>query len=137
MASMRKRAIIALMGASGLAMLLVLSGCGTASGPSSPATTLAEQLDPSSATLGTVTMPLAQYWVADTTRGLRLYREFARLEVTPDQITAALRALVTSKPKDLDYTSLWPLGTKINSVAISGDGATIDLTLGKMNVGAE
>ena len=122
MKGMRKRAIIALVGASGLAMSLVLSGCGIP--------------DPSP-TLGTVTMPLAQYWVADTARGFRLYREFARLEVTPDPMTAALRALVTSKPKDPDYASLWPLGTKINAVVISGDGATIDLTLGKMNVGAE
>jgi hypothetical protein len=136
MRSMRRRVIIHLMGASGLAMSLVLSGCGIASGPSSPATTLSEPVDPSP-TLGTVTLPLAQYWVADTARGFRLYREFARLEVTPDPMTAALRALVTSKPKDPDYASLWPLGTKINSVAISGDWATIDLTLGKMNVGAE
>lgn len=136
MRGMRKRAIIALIGASGLAMSLVLSGCGTSSSQSSSATTSGTPVDPSTP-LGTVSMPLAQYWVADTARGFRLYREFARLEVTPDPMTAALRALVTSKPKDPDYASLWPLGTKINSVAISGDGATIDLTLGKMNVGAE
>lgn len=80
---------------------------------------------------------MAQYWVADTARGIRLYREFARVVVAPDPITASLRALVTSKPKDPDYTSLWPANTKINSVSISGNKATIDLTLGKMNVGSE
>lgn len=79
----------------------------------------------------------AQYWVADTARGLRLYREFARLSITPDPITAALRALVSSKPKDPDYETLWPADTKINSVSISGGTATIDLALGKLNVGSE
>lgn len=82
-------------------------------------------------------MALEQYWVADTSRGFRLYREFAWLEVTPDPITAALRALVTSEPKDPDYVSLWPADTTINSVVVSGDGATIDLTFSKLNVGAE
>ncbi|MEK7410864.1 MAG: Gmad2 immunoglobulin-like domain-containing protein, partial [Actinomycetota bacterium] len=66
-----------------------------------------------------------------------LYREFARLEITSDPITAALQALVTSQPKDLDYLSLWPSGTKINSVTVSEHEATIDLTFGKLNVGAE
>ena len=82
-------------------------------------------------------MALAQYWVANTARGFRLYREFVRLEVFPDPITAALRALVTSQPKDSDYMSLWPLGTKINSVAVSENVATIDLTFDNLNVGAE
>jgi hypothetical protein len=80
---------------------------------------------------------MAQYWVADTARGFRLYREFVRLEITPDPITAALRALVSSQPKDGDYSNLWPATTKINSVKVSGNSATIDLTLGKMNVGSE
>lgn len=79
----------------------------------------------------------AQYWVADTARGFRLYREFVRLEVTPDPITTALQALIAGTPKDSDYVSLWPKETKINSVVVSGDLATIDLTLGKMNVGSE
>jgi hypothetical protein len=80
---------------------------------------------------------LAQYWVADTARGFRLYREFVRIEVTPDPITSALRALVASQPKDSDYMSFWPTDTKINSVAVVDDEATIDLTFDKLNVGAE
>ena len=130
MKSVRRRAIFELMGASGLALLLGLTACGAASSQSSTPT-----VSPTKSTA--VKQALAQYWVADTARGFRLYREFARLEITPDPMTAALRALVSSEPKDSDYTSLWPVGTKINSVVISGDGATIDLTLGKMNVGAE
>lgn len=33
--------------------------------------------------------------------------------------------------------SLWPKETKINGVVVAGNKATIDLTLGKMNIGAE
>lgn len=59
------------------------------------------------------------------------------MEVTPDPITTALKALIAGFPKDSDYVSLWPKETKVNSVVIAGDKATIDLTLGKMNVGSE
>jgi len=48
-----------------------------------------------------------------------------------------LTALIEGMPKDSDYVNLWPKETKINSVVIAGDKATIDLTLGKMNVGSE
>ena len=80
---------------------------------------------------------MAQYWVAETARGFRLYREFIRLKISPDPITAALQALVANRPRDADYTSLWPLDTKINSVDVSGSEATIDLSFGRLNVGAE
>ena len=131
MSNNRRKVVTASQGAAGLAILLALSGCGTASSQSSTPTT------PTSTKSTPVKQALAQYWVADTARGFRLYREFVRLVTTPDPMTAALRTLVTSKPTDPDYASLWPLGTKINSVALSGNGATIDLTLDKMNVGAE
>jgi hypothetical protein len=83
------------------------------------------------------TKSYAQYWVADTAKGFRLYREFARLEISPEPIMTSLKALVAGTPKDSDYVSLWPKETKINSVVVVGDKATIDLTLGKMNVGSE
>ena len=75
--------------------------------------------------------------MSDTARGFRLYREYVRLAVTPDPITAALTALIAGTPKDTDYVTLWPKTTKINSVVVVGRKATIDLTLGKMNVGSE
>ena len=128
---MNTKRSVALFGA----LSLLLSGCGLSSS-STPIPT-ASTPAPSTNTTTPEARALAQYWVADTARGFRLYREFARISVAPDPITAALRALVANKPKDPDYTSLWPLGTTINSVAVSGNAATIDLTLGKMNVGSE
>jgi len=80
---------------------------------------------------------MAQYWVADTSRGFRLYREFVQINPAPDAITAALRELVSQKPTDSDYVSLWPEGTTINSVKVSGDSAVVDLTFPKLNLGSE
>jgi hypothetical protein len=132
---MRKRVIEILA-----ATVLVLSGCGT-----KPSSSLVSTSTPTSITSSTSTpshstpemRAMAQYWVADTARGFRLYREFVRIEVTPDPITSALRELVASQPKDSDYVSLWPIGTKINNVVVSGNEATIDLTFDNLNVGAE
>lgn len=120
-----------------IALALLLSGCGKSVAPSSSPTPTTSTPTPSSSISTPETRALAQYWVADTARGFRLYREFTRIAVTPDPITAALRALIATKPKDPDYTSFWPVETKINSVVTSGNAATIDLTLGKMNVGSE
>lgn len=80
---------------------------------------------------------LAQYWVADTARGFRLYREFLDAFLEPDALTAALTNLVSKKPVDPDYVSLWPADTKINSVKVAGNLATIDLSFSKLNVGGE
>jgi hypothetical protein len=126
-----------------IAVSLVLSGCSSSPSPSPTPTTpdtisTSPTSTPSASTTPViVTKAYAQYWVADTARGFRLYREFIRLEVTPNPIMAALNSLITTAPKDSDYVSLWPKETKINSVVVVGDKATIDLTLGKMNVGSE
>lgn len=126
-----------------VAIGLVLSGCSkspTASPtvtPSQTVSTSPASTPSASATPTVATKAYAQYWVADTSRGFRLYREYVRLVVSPDPITAALNALIAGTPKDSDYSTLWPKETKINSVVIAGDKATIDLTLGKLNVGAE
>jgi len=135
---MKKSGISAVLAASTIAVALLLSGCSSAPTPTpSTSPTSATPTPSASATPTTVMKAYAQYWVADTARGFRLYREFVRFEVTPDPITTALKALIAGSPKDSDYVSLWPKETKINSIVVAGDKATIDLTLGKMNVGSE
>jgi len=139
---MKKLGVYAVLTAPTVSFLLLLSGCGTSPTPtptpSSSATPSATATPtPSPSVTTPVTKAFAQYWVADTSHGFRLYREYIRLEITPDPITSSLRALVAGIPKDSDYVSLWPKETKINSVVVAGDKATVDLTLGKMNVGAE
>lgn len=128
---------------SALFVALALTGCGskatpvatpTASVVTSPTSTPTTSVNPSpTRTSGAV----AQYWVADTARGFRLYREFLSAYLEPDAITVALVDLVSKKPVDPDYVSLWPFDTRINSVKVVGDLATIDLTFGRLNVGSE
>ncbi|MDP1851501.1 MAG: Gmad2 immunoglobulin-like domain-containing protein [Candidatus Planktophila sp.] len=128
---MKNRRVLALAAIFGTVIILGLSGCTQSSKPSTditPTPTASSTVD---------TQALAQYWVADTSRGFRLYREFARVNPVPDAITAALRQLVSQKPSDSDYVSLWPQGTTINSVKVSGDLAIVDLTFPKLNLGSE
>jgi len=137
MKSMKRRMSATLNRSLALVLVIGLSACEASSSSSSTPT-------PSSGTSTSSASPtlpepraLAQYWAADTAIGFRLYREFVRLVPDPDPITAALTELFKNKPKDSDYSSLWPTGTKVNNVVISGTSATIDLTIGKMNVGSE
>ena len=128
---MKNRKVLTLTAIAGVLVSLGLSGCSQSSKPSS-------DLSPTPTASPTVsTKAMAQYWVADTSRGLRLYREFVQIDSTQDAITAALRELVSQEPTDSDYVSLWPLGTTINSVEISGDSAVVDLTFPKLNLGSE
>ena len=127
-----------LLALSAAAFALILSGCTSASTPTPTASPTPTSATPTPTVTPTVTTKAyAQYWVGDTARGFRLYREFVPLEVTQDPITTSLKALIADAPKDTDYVTLWPKETKINSVVVAANKATIDLTLGKMNVGSE
>ena len=77
------------------------------------------------------------YWVGNTAKGFRLFKEFKRVAVSEDVITSALQTLFASTPIDADYTNLWPANSKVNSVSVEGDLAIIDLAPGTLNVGAE
>ena len=128
---MKNRRVLAPATILATVIMIAVSGCSQSSKPSTSNTPTP------SASPTMSTKALAQYWVADTSRGFRLYREFVRVNPVPDAITSALRQLVSQKPTDSDYVSLWPLGTTINSVRISGDSAIVDLTFPKLNLGSE
>ena len=130
---MKSRRVLTLAAIAGLIALLGISGCGQSSKPLTPST----PTPTATASSAVDTKALAQYWVADTARGFRLYREFVQINPVPDAITAALQQLVSQKPIDPDYASLWPEGTLINSVKVDGDSAIVDVTFPKLNVGAE
>ena len=127
-----------LLALSAVVFVLILSGCSSAPTPTPTSSTTPTSVTPiPTVTPTVVTKAYAQYWVGDTAKGFRLYREFVPLEVTLDPIITSLKALIAGAPKDTDYVTLWPKETKINSVVVAANKATIDLTLGKMNVGSE
>ncbi|MDP2773839.1 MAG: Gmad2 immunoglobulin-like domain-containing protein [Nocardioides sp.] len=55
------------------------------------------------------TVAVPAYYVGDTGRGLRLFREFVNVEEGPNPVASVLGAL-ESTPGDPDYRTLWPAG---------------------------
>lgn len=76
------------------------------------------------------------YYVGDTPRGPRLYREFQSVLVSPrfaPLSSVVMRALGQDAldgpvPRDPDYRTLWPSGTKVDQTTIGVPQPTISLT---------
>ncbi|MGQ0576819.1 MAG: GerMN domain-containing protein [Pseudonocardia sp.] len=70
---------------------------------------------------------LPGYYVAETTSGPRLFREFRRV-TTADPASDAVREMLRG-PVDPDYRTLWPAGTALRSpVTVAGGVITVDLS---------
>lgn len=117
---------------------ILLTGCGFGgtSGPSmspSASNSVASTVSPT-----TNTQQATLYFVADNGTDFVLFSEPREVSASDDLVKSALDALITHAitPLDSDYTNLWTGGTTVNSVSVDGSLATVDLTLGKLNVGA-
>lgn len=98
----------------------------TAGGASTPAvSTSAPASTRPSAAAAALGEAVAVYYLGDTGTDFRLYREWRRTTAT-DHVRAAVE-LMLGRPLDPDYTTLWPTGTTVNSVTVTGDLATVDL----------
>lgn len=75
------------------------------------------------------TRAAAIYYAADVPDfGPRLYREWAKVPTCAGPITESVTRMLQAPPVDADYTSLWKPSTRVRSVSVSGDTATVDLT---------
>ena len=83
---------------------------------------------PSAAPSAAVTAARAVYFISDTTNGPRLYREFHRRPATTGVVRDAVTAMLTEKPFDEDYRSLWEPTTRVLGVRIEGSTAVVDLS---------
>ncbi len=79
------------------------------------------------------------YFAGESGNSLRLYSEIHHVQGSSDQdLVNGLSELISGgKPIDPDYVNLWQSDSRLNSVLVEGDLATVDLHLGKLNVGAE
>ncbi len=93
----------------------------------SPVTTAPAAPSPS-VTPTTGLRPVGLYYVADTTNGLRLYRETRLRPRTPGVVRDAVAAMLGEAPLDDDYVSPWAAGTRVLGVKIDGDVAVVDLS---------
>jgi hypothetical protein len=66
------------------------------------------------------------YYVGDTSRGPRLFREFHSVSAE-DPLLAAVDEAVATQPDDADYRSPWPDGTRAGQVGYDGDVVTVSL----------
>jgi hypothetical protein len=84
------------------------------------------------------------YFVSETSQGFRLVQEVQQVstnenDLGDDKGLNSLIMLVDGQlpPFDGDHRTLWNNGTKVNSVTTSDGIATVDLTLGRISLGAE
>ncbi|HUW78247.1 MAG TPA: GerMN domain-containing protein [Candidatus Nanopelagicaceae bacterium] len=79
------------------------------------------------------------FFVADTPRGFRLFPEIQQVVSSSDLAETVMSSLVSGQlqPLDPDYSNLWGNGFALNSITVTNGIATIDLALGKLNVGGE
>jgi hypothetical protein len=84
-------------------------------------------------------MEVEFFFVSDTPRGLKLFSEFRELPESENLAQSALSELISGKitPLDPEYSNLWDSTHTLNSIQIIGTKATIDVNLGKLNVGSE
>jgi hypothetical protein len=66
------------------------------------------------------------YYVGDTSRGPRLFREFHQIR-TGDALLTAVDEAVMTDPDDPDYRSPWPDGARAGQVSYDGDVITVSL----------
>jgi hypothetical protein len=84
------------------------------------------------------------YFVSETSQGFRLVQEVQQVSMSENDLgdDKGLNALIMLvdghlPPFDGDHRTLWNNGTKVNSVTTSDGIATVDLTLGRISLGAE
>ena len=125
--------------------VLLVSACGSNSQNSSPSN------PPVSSTPSESAMPIiddlqdyAFYFSSETAQGFRLVREVHQVskienDLGDDKGFNSLVMLVDGQlpPFDGDHRTLWNNGTKVNSVSAVEGIATVDLTLGRISLGAE
>ena len=97
--------------------------------PDSDASGSPAGLEPSGTTEAPPTVETVPvYYVGDTSRGPRLYREFHRV-TTNDAALSAVNEAISGSPHDSDYRSAWPSGVRADSVRLYGDyPITVDLS---------
>lgn len=130
------------LGAGPFVVALLLSGCAGSGESTSPSAAPSQSAIESEAP--EVIEDYTFFFVGETANGFRLYKEVQPVSVTENELgddkgLNALTMLVNGQlpPYDGNYVTLWKSGSKVNSLTRSGDVATVDLTLGRLNVGGE
>ena len=117
-----------------VATTLVLTSCGTKVPAPTATPTPSTSLTPAPKHFAQI------FYVGDTPTGFKLFSE--NYPVADSGIPALAKLIGdllngTAKPRDPDYFNLWGNGSLLNSIKIVGSLVTVDLHIGKLNVGSE
>ncbi len=93
------------------------SGTGTAGPPSGPATK----------PVGKQLTGVPVYWIGETARSFRLYREFRTVPDVGGRVASAVAAMTRMKPLDPDYRTPWTPASRV-TVRQQGAALTVDLS---------
>ena len=116
------------------AMLVALTGCKSTSQTPNPKPT-----PTASATLTPIHVA-EMFYVGDTPPGFKLFSENYRVTgLGLTSLTKLISDLLDgrAKPLDPDYSNLWGHGTSLLSIKVDVPSVTVDLNLGKLNLGSE
>ena len=125
--------------------VLLVSACGSNNQNSSPSN-LPVSSAPSESAMPIIDdlQDYAFYFTSETAQGFRLVREVHQVSKIENDLGDekgfnSLVMLVDGQlpPFDGDHRTLWNNGTKVNSVSVVEGVATVDLTLGRISLGAE
>jgi len=125
--------------------VLLVSACGSNNQNSSPSN-LPVSSAPSESAMPIIDdlQDYAFYFSSETAQGFRLVREVHQVSKIENDLGDekgfnSLVMLVDGQlpPFDGDHRTLWNNGTKVNSVSVVEGVATVDLTLGRISLGAE
>ncbi|MGA7204779.1 MAG: GerMN domain-containing protein [Specibacter sp.] len=72
------------------------------------------------------TIPI--YWLGHSNDSVYLYREFFSTPATDDPIVASLQAMMTQKPKDPDYFSVWNKPSRLGASVSAKNVITVDIS---------
>ena len=122
---------------------VALTACSPA-GTESPSATPSASFSILEATPPPASQDYAFYFVADTARGLRLYKEVQTVDTAENELGSdkglnALTMLINGQlpPFDGDHKTLWKSGSKVIGITREGGVATVDLSRGRFDVDAE
>lgn len=95
--------------------------------PSTAASTSSSPSASTSSPPAPATSAVPAYYVGETSRGPRLFREFHAVVGDGNPEAQAVHEAVAVGPDDPDYATLWPKGADVNHVEMSGDTIVVDL----------
>jgi hypothetical protein len=123
----------------------LVGGCAGSSGSPAAARTLAPAVSPGVSPAGSpaaspspspapsrqverLSVRRTVYYLHDDGNGPRLYREEHARPATTAVVRDAVTAMLTERPQDGDYTSVWPRSTTVRGARITGTTAYVDLS---------